>query len=103
MVRSGTSSCENRFVATGCSVTLTRYLRFMGYDTTSANGLLNGNADEDSLLLALAHDEHRIATATRDHELAPESTRSCCAGQGGDVLSRCSRLSIWGWSNDGSP
>jgi uncharacterized protein with PIN domain len=49
--------------------TLTRYLRFMGYDTTSANGLAEGNSKEDTLLLDIAMQEHRILL-TRDAELA---------------------------------
>ena len=63
-----------RFVADRMLGTLIRYLRFMGYDTISANGLALGNAKEDTLLLQLAKDEHRILL-TRDHELA---------GRGGD-------------------
>ncbi|HTY52230.1 MAG TPA: Mut7-C RNAse domain-containing protein [Methanomicrobiales archaeon] len=49
--------------------TLTRYLRFMGYDTLSANSLEPGNAREDTALLAIARDEDRILL-TRDRELA---------------------------------
>ena len=60
---------ETAFVADRMLGTLTRYLRFMGYDTVSANGLLPGNAKEDSLLLSMAEQEQRILL-TRDHELA---------------------------------
>jgi uncharacterized protein with PIN domain len=60
---------EPRFIADRMLGTLTRYLRFMGYDTTSANGLAQGNAKEDTLLLELAQKEHRILL-TRDAELA---------------------------------
>lgn len=49
--------------------TLSRYLRFMGYDTVSANGLAEGNPKEDTLLLELASHENRILL-TRDTELA---------------------------------
>jgi uncharacterized protein len=49
--------------------TLTRYLRFMGYDTTSANGLAEGNTKEDTILLDMAKQERRILL-TRDAELA---------------------------------
>jgi hypothetical protein len=49
--------------------TLSRYLRFMGYDTVSASGLAEGNAKEDTLLLELASQENRILL-TRDTELA---------------------------------
>ena len=49
--------------------TLTRYLRFMGYNTVSANGFEEGNAKEDTLLLACAEREDRFLL-TRDTELA---------------------------------
>ncbi|MDD1672168.1 MAG: Mut7-C RNAse domain-containing protein [Methanomicrobiales archaeon] len=49
--------------------TLTRYLRFMGYDTVSANDLHRGNRREDSLLLERANREKRVLL-TRDRELA---------------------------------
>jgi len=49
--------------------TLTRYLRFMGYDTLSANSLQGGNAAEDTVLLRIAENEGRILL-TRDRELA---------------------------------
>ena len=49
--------------------TLTRYLRFMGYDTVSAKGLAEGNTKEDTLLLELALQENRFLL-TRDTELA---------------------------------
>jgi uncharacterized protein len=58
-----------RFIADRMLGTLTRYLRFMGYDTTSANGLDEGNRKEDTLLLRLAVQEHRVLL-TRDAELA---------------------------------
>ncbi|MCX6689830.1 MAG: Mut7-C RNAse domain-containing protein [Methanoregula sp.] len=63
------SEAEPTFVTDRMLGTLTRYLRFMGYDTVSANGLLPGNAKEDTLLLEMAAQEHRILL-TRDHELA---------------------------------
>ncbi len=49
--------------------TLTRYLRFMGYDTLSANDLLEGNRREDTVLLEMARTGSRILL-TRDRELA---------------------------------
>jgi Uncharacterized conserved protein len=49
--------------------TLTRYLRFMGYDTVSANQVPTGNRREDSALLEWAEREGRILL-TRDRELA---------------------------------
>ncbi|MDO9550473.1 MAG: Mut7-C RNAse domain-containing protein [Methanoregula sp.] len=60
---------EPRFIVDRMLGTLTRYLRFMGYDTTSANGLAEGNAKEDTLLLELSLQERRILL-TRDAELA---------------------------------
>jgi hypothetical protein len=63
------TECENKFLADRMLGTLTRYLRFMGYDTTSANGLAEGNRKEDTLLLKMAMQEHRILL-TRDAELA---------------------------------
>ncbi len=60
---------EPRFIADRMLGTLTKYLRFMGYDTTSANVLEEGNAKEDTLLLELGLQERRILL-TRDAELA---------------------------------
>jgi uncharacterized protein with PIN domain len=45
---------EPRFITDRMLGTLTRYLRFMGYDTVSANDLYEGNRREDSLLLERA-------------------------------------------------
>lgn len=60
---------EPRFIADRMLGTLGRYLRFMGYDTVSANGFAKGNSKEDTLLLKLAAQEDRILL-TRDTELA---------------------------------
>jgi uncharacterized protein with PIN domain len=60
---------EPRFITDRMLGTLCRYLRFMGYDTVSANGFTQGNAKEDTLLLELAMQESRILL-TRDTELA---------------------------------
>ncbi len=49
--------------------TLARYLRFMGYDTMSANSLVPGSAREDTLLLDIAARDNRLLL-TRDRELA---------------------------------
>ena len=63
-------SPEPRFITDRMLGTLTRYLRFMGYNTVSANsGFEEGNAKEDTLLLACAEQEDRILL-TRDTELA---------------------------------
>jgi Uncharacterized conserved protein len=60
---------ESRFLADRMLGPLTRYLRFMGYDTISANGWSPGDPREDSKLLDLACRENRILL-TRDRELA---------------------------------
>lgn len=60
---------ENRFIVDRMLGPITRYLRFMGYDTTSAHSLAEGRPDEDTLLLAMALQEDRILL-TRDAELA---------------------------------
>ncbi|WOF17313.1 hypothetical protein F1737_06905 [Methanoplanus sp. FWC-SCC4] len=54
---------------------LARYLRFLGYDTKSANSLASGNRREDSILLEMARKEKRFLL-TRDRELA---------GRGADI------------------
>ena len=63
------SAPETRFITDRMLGTLSRYLRFMGYNTVSANGFAEGNAKEDTLLLNLAARENRILL-TRDFELA---------------------------------
>jgi len=82
---------DTRFVADRMLGTLTRYLRFMGYDTISANGFSPGNAQEDNLLLALAHDEHRVLL-TRDHELARRGNDLAVLVTEGDVLAQVQQL-----------
>ena len=58
-----------KFLADRMLGTLTRYLRFMGYDTISANNIPAGDRREDTVLLEQAKDECRILL-TRDRELA---------------------------------
>ncbi|HNX17643.1 MAG TPA: Mut7-C RNAse domain-containing protein [Methanoregula sp.] len=82
---------ETRFIADRMLGTLTRYLRFMGYDTISANGFVGGNPTEDTRLLVLAHDEHRILL-TRDHELARRGNDIAVLVTDGDVLSQVQQL-----------
>jgi uncharacterized protein with PIN domain len=60
---------EPRFLIDRMLGTLGRYLRFMGYDTISANSIQPGNTREDSLLLEIASRDGRILL-TRDRELA---------------------------------
>ncbi|UUX91941.1 Mut7-C RNAse domain-containing protein [Methanoplanus endosymbiosus] len=61
---SGTKFLTDRMLGT-----LTKYLRFMGYDTLSADVVISGNSREDSILLKIAEGEGRILL-TRDRELA---------------------------------
>ncbi len=62
---------------------LGRYLRFMGYDTISANSLTPGNTREGSLLLGITLREERVLL-TRDRELAKRGgTRAVLISPGG--------------------
>ena len=63
------STEQKRFLADRMLGTLTRYLRFMGYDTMSANSIAPGMAREDTLLLEIATRDKRLLL-TRDRELA---------------------------------
>jgi len=63
---------ETRFLIDRMLGTLGRYLRFMGYDTISANSIPPGNPKEDSILLGMALHEGRVLL-TRDRELAKRS------------------------------
>jgi uncharacterized protein with PIN domain len=60
---------RQRFLTDRMLGTLTRYLRFMGYDTMSANSLSPGSSREDTLLLEIATQDGRLLL-TRDRELA---------------------------------
>ncbi|WP_084385959.1 Mut7-C RNAse domain-containing protein [Methanoculleus horonobensis] len=60
---------RQRFLTDRMLGTLTRYLRFMGYDTMSANSLSPGSSREDTLLLEIAGRDDRLLL-TRDRELA---------------------------------
>jgi uncharacterized protein with PIN domain len=82
---------ETKFVADRMLGTLTRYLRFMGYDTTSANGLAEGNAKEDTLLLELATQENRILL-TKDTELARRGKERAVLIKPDDVIGQVQKL-----------
>jgi uncharacterized protein len=82
---------ETRFIADRMLGTLTRYLRFMGYDTTSANRLAEGNAKEDTLLLDMAVHEHRILL-TRDAELARRGKDQVVFVRSEDVIGQVQQL-----------
>jgi hypothetical protein len=71
--------------------TLSRYLRFMGYDTVSANGFTEGNTKEDTLLLELAVQEDRILL-TRDTELASRGKERAVLVVSDDVMEQVRQL-----------
>ena len=75
--------------------TLTRYLRFMGYDTLSANSLEPGNSREDTALLELARAEGRLLL-TRDRELARRGGEQAVYLPGGEVMDQIRTLSALG-------
>lgn len=72
--------------------TLCRYLRFMGYDTLSANSLREGNRKEDSLLLELAGRTGRTLL-TKDRDLAERGGDRAFLVMGADVLDQVRELS----------
>lgn len=82
---------EPRFVTDRMLGTLTRYLRFMGYDTISANGFVQGNAKEDTLLLEIAAREHRVLL-TRDTELANRGRDRAVQIKPDDVMEQVQQL-----------
>jgi hypothetical protein len=88
---SADTRAESRFIADRMLGTLTRYLRFMGYDTTSANGLAEGNTKEDTLLLDIAVQEHRILL-TRDAELARRGKDHAVFVRSEDVMEQVQQL-----------
>jgi hypothetical protein len=71
--------------------TLGRYLRFMGYDTMSANSILPGNPGEDSLLLGIATREGRFLL-TRDRELANRGGERAVFISPGEILLQIQEL-----------
>jgi len=82
---------ETRFLADRMLGTLTRYLRFMGYDTVSANGWSPGDSREDTRLLDLACRENRILL-TRDHELARRGKKQAVLVETEDVIAQVGQL-----------
>jgi len=82
---------EPRFIADRMLGTLGRYLRFMGYDTVSANGLAEGNAKEDTQLLTLASKENRILL-TRDTELAARGKEQAILITSDEVMEQVCQL-----------
>jgi uncharacterized protein with PIN domain len=85
-------SPEPRFITDRMLGTLTRYLRFMGYNTISANsGFKEGNAKEDTLLLACAEREDRILL-TRDAELSRRGKERAVLVRSDDVMEQVQQL-----------
>jgi uncharacterized protein len=85
------SPADRKFITDRMLGTLTRYLRFMGYDTTSANGLVEGDPKEDTVLLAIAQDEHRLLL-TKDAELARRGNASALLIRSDDVIEQVQQL-----------
>jgi uncharacterized protein with PIN domain len=71
--------------------TLTRYLRFMGYDTVSANEVPTGNRREDTTLLEWTRQDRRILL-TRDRELARRGGRDAVWIQSEEVCDQVLQL-----------
>jgi uncharacterized protein with PIN domain len=71
--------------------TLCRYLRFLGYDTLSANSLREGNKREDTVLLKTAERTGRILL-TRDRELAARGGSRAILITGNTVLEELREL-----------
>ena len=85
------AGAEPRFVADRMLGTLIRYLRFMGYDTISANDLSPGNSNEDTILLEISAREKRILL-TRDRELAARGNDHAVLMNSEDVLVQVQQL-----------
>jgi uncharacterized protein with PIN domain len=82
---------DQKFITDRMLGTLTRYLRFMGYDTTSANGITKGDKKEDTALLAIARQEHRLLL-TKDAELARRGEVSALLVRSDDVIEQVQQL-----------
>jgi uncharacterized protein with PIN domain len=82
---------EQKFITDRMLGTLTRYLRFMGYDTTSANDMQEGDRREDTVLLETARQEHRLLL-TKDAELARRGNESALLIRSDDVMEQVQQL-----------
>ena len=85
------SRSEQKFIADRMLGTLTRYLRFMGYDTTSASGLMEGDRKEDTVLLEMARQQHRLLL-TKDAELVRRGKDSAVLIRSDDVIEQVQQL-----------
>jgi len=88
---SAESPAEQKFITDRMLGTLTRYLRFMGYDTSSANGIPGGNKKEDSELLRIAQEENRLLL-TKDAELARRGSATALLITSDDVIIQVQQL-----------
>jgi len=82
---------EQKFISDRMLGTLTRYLRFMGYDTTSANTMQEGNRKEDTELLRIAQEEYRLLL-TKDAELARRGSGYTILVRSDDVMEQIQQL-----------
>jgi uncharacterized protein with PIN domain len=82
---------EQKFVTDRMLGTLTRYLRFMGYDTVSASSLAEGDPREDTRLLAIAREQHRLLL-TKDAELVRRGDASALLISSDDVMEQVQQL-----------
>jgi hypothetical protein len=74
---------------------LTRYLRFMGYDTLSANSFRQGDQREDTAILEIARREGRILL-TRDRELARRAGDRAVLVRSEKVMAQLQQLVLLG-------
>jgi hypothetical protein len=82
---------DRKFITDRMLGTLTRYLRFMGYDTTSANGMQEGDKKEDTVLLGIARQEHRLLL-TKDAELARRGETAALLIRSDDVMEQVQQM-----------
>lgn len=92
---SATKPDRPRFLTDRMLGTLTRYLRFMGYDTLSANQLAPGDRKEDTRLLEIAGSDGRILL-TRDRELAVRGAPAAVYVEEEEVMWQVRQLSSLG-------
>ncbi len=88
---SATKPERARFLTDRMLGTLARYLRFMGYDTLSANQLAPGDRKEDTRLLEIAKSDGRVLL-TRDRELAVRGAPVAVYVENEEVMSQVRKL-----------
>jgi uncharacterized protein with PIN domain len=88
---SGNTRQKPRFIVDRMLGTLTRYLRFLGFDTISANSLRLGNRREDTLLLEISRRDRRVLL-TKDRELARRGGEDALLVTPEDVLDQLAQL-----------